>query len=285
MSAAGNGAIPTYLVVVEFGAVLRDVDHRRLQRLAQDTGATLLPMRTDRVPEPGQLEPNRAFEFSGFQDGLQTALALTEGASEADVLRLVLVNDTVFRAHLSGYGSALLRALLAVRPPELQGGVCVGITGPVPGGLSADGRAIRRYVSTWAFAVCAPRAALQNLRFFEAEITREAFASAVWPGLPAGYRASIDSWLEPLHYLKGWYQAIPGRVLDAATRWRKRHSIYLEHTLALRTERAGIALLDIGATESSPAARAGWATWKLADRLYVNGKKLQYRVRARLEQR
>ncbi len=285
MSAAGNGAIPTYLVVVEFGAVLRDVDHRRLQRLAQDAGATLLPVRTDRVPEPGQLEPNRAFEFSGFQDGLQTALALTEGASETDVLRLVFVNDTVFRAHLPGYGSALLRALLAVRPPAPPGGACVGIEGPVPGDLSAEGRAIRRYVSTWAFAVCASRAAIQNLRFFEAEITEAAFAGTVWPGLPAGYRASIDSWLEPLHYLKGWYQAIPGRPLDAATRWRKRHSIYLEHTLALRAERAGIALLDIGATVSSPANRVRWATLRLADRLFVNGKKLQHRVRVRLDRR
>jgi len=138
------------------------------------------------------------------------------------------------------------------------------------------------YLSTWAFAVCAPRGALQRLRFFDDHATQEHFAAIVWPGLPASYRESIDAWLDPVHYLKGWHQAIPGRRLDEATRQRKRLSIYLENTLALRAERAGIAMLDIEDTAASALARGVWTCLKLADRIYCNLRKLRHRARVTL---
>jgi len=213
--------------------------------------------------------------------GLQAALAQTEGNGRSQSLRIVFVNDTVFRAHLPGYGSALVNALLTSRPPVPLRSVCIGIAGPVPGVLTVKGRRLTHYVSTWAFAVCATRAELQQLRFFDDGITQDNFGATVWPSLPAAYRTSIDAWLEPVHYLKGWYQAVPGRPLDHATRQRKRYTIYLEHTLAVRAELAGLALVDIDAAAST-GAKGTWAALKLSDRIYGNLKKLLHRVRASL---
>jgi hypothetical protein len=39
------------------------------------------------------------------------------------------------------------------------------------------------------------------------------------------YRLAIDDWLEPSHFLRGWYQAVPGRKLPLATIDRKRFTI------------------------------------------------------------
>jgi len=284
MTAGAAAVIPTYLVVVEFGAAFRDSELLRLRALADKAGAKVVHVRTDRRPGLSLPEPNCAFEFSGFQDGLHAALDQTDGKAETEGLRIVFVNDTVFRAHLPGYGSALVTALLALRAPPARG-VCVGIVGPVPEALTLGGKRLTRYISTWAFAVCAPRAELRQLRFFDDGSTQENFAAAVWPSLPASYRASVDLWLEPVHYLKGWYQAIPGRPLDEATRQRKRYSIYLEHTLALRAERAGLALVDIGAAATSGGANGTWAALKLSDRIYGNVKKLLLRARASLRPR
>lgn len=279
MSATAATAIPSFLVVVEFGAALGKRDLQRLHDLARKAGARVLCVRTDQKPGLSLPDPNCAFEFSGYQDGLQAALALDGDSAR---LRLVFVNDTVYRSHLPAFGNALIAALLARRPAEPGGGTCAGIASPVPGSLIVAGDAAVTYVSTWAFAVCAPREALCNLRFFDEGVTQERFAAAVWPALPASYRGSVDAWLEPVHYLKGWYQAIPGRPLDHVTRQRKRFTVYLEHTLAWRTKRVGIAMVDIGDLASGAGGRAAWAVYRLADRIYGNVKKLQRRLRTSL---
>lgn len=282
MVSTGQNPIPTCLVVVEFGDVLRPGDHERLRGLAQEAGASIVHVRTDRKPGLSLADPNCAFEFSGFQDGLQAALDRVLGPDAAGWIRLVFVNDTVFRSHLPPFARALVAALLAVPAPGQRGGMCVGLAGRVSASLDPGTGDPGHYVSTWAFAVIATRESLQRLRFFDDGATRAAFAATVWSTLPEDYRNSIDTWLEPVHYLKGWYQALPGRPLDADTRERKRFSIYLEHTLAQRAARAGIGLVDIGDTGTNVLARFAWNAGRLADRIYCNLDKLQRRARATL---
>jgi len=132
------------------------------------------------------------------------------------------------------------------------------------------------YFSTWAFTLVARPSDLARIRFYGPLEVGDRF-DAVWAGLPAAYKRWSDEWLAPTHWLRGWYKACPGRPLDDETRKRKRVSIYLEHTLALRLTALGFQTMDV-----SEAVGARLATrlrfLRGLDKLNVNRLKLAHRL-------
>jgi hypothetical protein len=244
-----------------------------LDELLAATGRPVIRVRTDAGAGRFVADPGEAYEFSGYQEGLGLALQALPAADDVPA-SITFVNDTL----ASGHPNCVARAVLAALAPPPTAGPAARVAGlrmPLnPAIASVSGP--RGYLSTWAFTLTAARPVLQRVRFYGAADVRSSFGPT-WTELPAPYREWVDRWLAPEHWLRGWYQACPGRPLDEATRQRKRLSIYLEHTLLPRLGELGFEPADVG------QAQGGFAQWnlrllRLIDRLHVNRLKLAHRL-------
>lgn len=266
------------LVVVEYGQSRSDPELADvLRQLSAETVQRIECVRTDVAPGQCLAAPNEAFEFSGYQEGLQRLLADPDWAGADDAPHVVVfVNDTITTSHatmLSRYVMAQLLALgeQSVEPPALVG-LTMGASGAI---LAATGGL--GYASTYAFALIGRVAQLRQVRFYESDEVASRFAQEVLPQLPPDYVESVRAWLEPVHPLMGWHNAIPGRALDLATRLRKQLAIHLEHTMPQRLRRLGFAFVDLGSL-LPPAQRLRLRLLRLADRIYINRLKLRVRL-------
>ena len=271
-SADGGPPPLAALIVVEHGAAPRPALERALARLRARGTLLVERVRNDVAPGVALADPNEALEFSGYQEGLARVLARLQPAPEQP-LTLVFANDTL----ASGHPAALARLLLDALPclagthtPRLS-----GLVMPVSPAMALV-TGMPGYVSTWAFALQAPAGVLGEVRFYGAHEVMGRFE--IEDGaLPGPYLAWMREWLEPRHWLRGWYKACPGRQLDAATRRRKELAIYLEHRLPRRLAALGFEMVDLGELLSGP--RAAWlALLRRADRLNVNRLKLRHRL-------
>jgi hypothetical protein len=260
------------LVVVEYGVGPRPA----LERLLAGLPCPVERVRTDLQPGSAMADPNEALEFSGYQEGLARVLRANAGAPD-EPLTVVFVNDTVVGGHPPSLARLLLRRLPGLHAkgaPRL-----VGLRMPLNDGIAAV-TGPHGYVSTWAFALCAPRATLEAVRFYGPDEVLARFDATT---LPPAYRDALQRWLEPTGLFSGWYKALPGVALDDRTRQRKQLTIYLEHTLATRLAALGFETLDLG--EVLPPALALWRHWlRRLDRLHVNRLKLQRRIPALWQQ-
>jgi hypothetical protein len=254
------------VVLVEYGPGPRPA----LDRLLADLPCPVERVRTDLPPGSALADPNEALEFSGYQEGLARVLRANNGAPDEPLI-VVFANDTL----AGGHPPALSRLLLG-RLPQLQPAPrprLVGLQMPLNDGIAAV-TGLRGYVSTWAFALCAPRATLAAVRFYGAD---DVLARFDVTKLPAAYREFLQRWLAPTGFFSGWYKAQPGALLDASTRRRKELAIYLEHMLPSRLAALGFETIDVG--DVLPPALKIWRRWlRQLDRLHVNRLKLQHRL-------
>jgi hypothetical protein len=237
-------------------------------------------VRTDRAPGQFLPDPNQAFEFSGYQEGLLRLLndaAWLAASPTADAFRVVIfINDTIVNGHSRRLVQRLLLSLLQLQSKPWQRPALVGLaTLPFAAVKSVAG--VSGYVPTYAFGLCGRVEDLRRVSFFGTPDLAPEFLRHTWPALPAAYVQHVQGWLEPSHLLKGWYKAVPGRPLDAATRQRKQQTIYLEHSLPARLARLGFELVDLVSLAAWPG-RLQFEALKLLDRAHVNRLKLRKRL-------
>jgi hypothetical protein len=273
--------LPAALVSVEHG---QGPPQQRLGQLLDAWqsahGCRVERVRTDQSPGQCLRDPNEAFEFSGYQEGLlrllndTSWLAVSPAASAFRVV--VFVNDTIVSGHSTLLVRHLLRALLQLQRRPWQQAALVGLA-TIPFHAVTHVAGAAGYVPTYAFALVGRLDDLRRVNFYGEAERANTFQRHTWSGLPAAYVQHVQGWLEPQHLLKGWYKALPGRPLDTATLQRKQLTVYLEHSLPARVAPLGFDLVDV-------ATLAGWpghlrfAALKLLDRANVNRLKLVARL-------
>jgi hypothetical protein len=237
-------------------------------------------VRTDRAPGEQLRDPNEAFEFSGYQEGLLRLLrdAPWCGAStSANNYRVVVfVNDTIVGGHSRLLVRRLLDSLLQLQGVKWQQPALVGLATVAFDAVKSVAGPLG-YVPTYAFALVGRIDDLRRVSFYADAELASTFQRHTWPHLPSAYVAHVQAWLEPQHLLKGWYKALPGRPLAPATRERKRLTVYLEHSLPARLAPLGFGLLDVAAMPGWPG-RMSFRALKLLDRAHVNRLKLAARL-------
>jgi len=272
---------PTWLVYVEYGETPQWYT-RVLYEMSSKYGAELVRVRTDVSPGKSLDNPNIAFEFSGYQDGLNHVVERFK-AMHVDVgrnlgsnrINLIFLNDTFFYGHPKYVARVLLSLLL--RRSDTLGANIVGLK--MPATLAVQSVAgLDSYVSTWAFKLSGPLDCIEQVRFFDDEMTVEDFHEKFYIRLPSIFVAHVDDWLSPQKFLRGWYKAVPGTALPNSTRRRKEVTIYLESSMPQRLARLGFSQLDVGET-GGQFQRLGVRALKTVDKIFVNIIKMKTRLR------
>lgn len=269
-----------FVVIVQYGDRHSGEVQKLARRLSTRHSACCEIVRTDK-PEAAAFvsNPNEAMEFSGYQEGLGKvmAAATAAGLGEDETATFVFMNDTAISSHIKWLSHLSLNILFDnLKSNSGRANEYIGLRMPISSGIEQisgkDG-----YLSTWFFALRASMRTLGKVRFYEEPETFENFSKSVLPRLPALYMADVDSWLKPTHWLKGWYQAIPGRELDRDTRNRKLMSIYLEHRLPARLRELDFVVADISGFASAGQKNL-LSRLRVADRLNTNVIKLRLRA-------
>jgi len=266
------------LVVVEYGQHASEpLMTRLLSELPAHAAQRIERVRTDIAPGRVLAQPNEAFEFSGYQEGLQRLLGDTTWAGdEATPKVIVFVNDTITTSHATALTSYAMSQLLTLDLTRVQAPALVGLTMKAQGAILAASGGLG-YASTYAFALVGTLAQLRKVRFYEPREVAARFVHEVLPHLPRAYVESVGQWLEPANLLSGWHNAIPGHALSAETRLRKQLAIHLEHTMPARLQDLGFAFIDLG-TLLPTAQRWRLRLLRQVDRLYINRLKLGVRL-------
>ncbi|MBU6257354.1 MAG: hypothetical protein KGJ30_00820 [Burkholderiales bacterium] len=266
------------LIVVEYGSGHVDAELARLLRgpLASP-GRRVEHVRTDIAPSRCLATPNEAYEFSGYQEGLMRLLADSKWTEDPLTSRVVIfVNDTIATSHARPLSSFVLDRLsqldmTRVATPALVG-LSTRLSGPVGSATGGMG-----YASTYAFALIGTVEDLRRVRFYGPDEVAARFAERVLPRLAPDYVETVRTWLEPVHPLMGWHNAVPGRELDPLTRSRKQLAIYLEHTMPRRLREVGFEFSDLGQL-LTPPQRLRLAALRHVDRMAINMLKLRTRL-------
>ena len=269
-----------WLVYIEYGETPQ-LYVNTLHGIAVKGGAEMVRVRTDVRPGLSLSDPNQAFEFSGYQDGLnhvveQTkAAALQVGKRFLDArMEVVFVNDTFFYGHPRIVAKALLRRLLT--PTAEDESSMVGMK-MVANSAVQDLTGLDAYISTWAFKLSGPLSCVEQVQFFDPMLSSENFHEELYSCLPKNYLIHIEDWLAPKKFLRGWYKAVPGKALPVDTRRRKEMTIYLEHTLSARLMRLGFQQLDASQMGDS-LSPTRMRVLKVIDKMFVNVLKLRTRL-------
>lgn len=269
-----------YAVIVQYGDKLnRDI--LRLSRLLQKYhNCTTFIIRTDINQAHRYLKnTNEAMEFSGYQEGLLTVLSHCAEASipNNDSASIIFINDTIITGHTTYYWRLLIRIIVqyAIKNKNTKN-IFTGITSPLPESFRTH-YGSHSYISTWLFAIKADISALKDFKFYNESEKFSNFETHTSSKLPKSYFQAILKWIEPNHWLKGWYKATPGIPLPPTEKRRKIMSIYLEHQLPIKLNKFNIKTVDI---------RLHLSAWlKLLtliliniDRIYINAIKIKYRI-------
>lgn len=275
-----NKPINCYLVSVEYGEDNRDNITAFLDFLETSTGCKIIRVRTDLTHGMTLQNPNEAFEFSGYQDGLNAVMARIEsesyGSDKNSVCNVVFINDTWLTGHLKIFSSVLIKALLNLKTKPDGGSNFVGLRMPVSPEINSIA-AGSHYISTWAFSLVGPLSEIKKISFYEPCQTSESFESECMPLLPNDYICFLKGWLQPRNILRGWYKSTPGFPLNHAVFCRKSLTIYLEHTLPMKLAGFGFKVCDIS-NEVSILSAVFFIFLRAIDRIYVNYLKLKRRI-------
>ncbi|MDE2367974.1 MAG: hypothetical protein KGN16_03300 [Burkholderiales bacterium] len=269
---------PVALVVVEYGHSRTDAELARLLRGRLVSACQRVErVRTDITPGRCLATPNEAFEFSGYQEGLLRLLADPAWTTEPSTPKTVIfVNDTIATSHARTLSSFVVGKLSTLDSGRFGAPALVGLSTRLRGPIASASEGMG-YASTYAFALVGSVEDLRRVRFYGADEVSSRFADVVLPTLPPDYVESVRAWLEPVHPLMGWHNAVPGRELDPLTLSRKQLAIYLEHTMPRRLREVGFQFIDLGQL-LTPPQRLRLAVLRRIDRMVINMLKLRTRL-------
>lgn len=269
-----------YLIVVSYGNDKNIALEKLLRGLLVDFNVNIIRVDTSLIPGVFLADPNESFEFSGYQEGLATAInmAFSSGLKidEESSCTTVFINDTISDAHLPSLSRFLLRELLELKWSLGLMPIFAGLKMPVNRQVElATGS--RGYISTWAFALAGPIGIIKRVNFYRNNEIYTLFDKKVAPNLSKDYIDAVSHWLEPVNFFKGWYKSLPGKQLSKATKQRKILTIYLEHALPYRLAEIGFYMVDLG--ELVVLRKAFFLVFlRRLDRFYLNYLKLNYRL-------
>jgi hypothetical protein len=242
---------------------------------------------TSRPPGRHVQEINGALEFSGYQEGLSRILYeidVKNTSNKNDHHCIIFANDTIFSGHFNQLAKFMLKCFRLMCKQNSN-------PGPLLTGLVSHNEAISApisnssdYVTSWLFMLEGTSEELSSIKFFDPQMTMENFIEFQYINLPILYRKSIDDWLMPTHFLRGWYQAVPGRELPKRELDRKRFAIYLEHSLPSRVMKSGFKMCDLS-ERLGPLDRKFLSLLLFMDRCYVNLIKLRFRMLALVDKK
>jgi hypothetical protein len=274
---AGAAVAPTrFIVCVDFGPANMASTVRALEPHARHFGARLIPVDTSAPVFLRDGTPvNAAFEFSGYQHGLEQALALAEPAGPAAPVAVAFVNRTAITSHVRPMLRHALRQAFAGGAPDGLAPRLRGFRhrcGPLKTAVAVLGY----YVPTFAFSLAGPLRQVAPVSLYDRTAVGAEPLALKLGSAGADYGRMVDRWLSPTSLLRGWYQALPGRPIDDATRYRKSLAIYLEHALPSFVAAQGVVV------DGQPAGRERLLVDGLMwmDKAFVNLLKLRHRLPA-----
>ena len=236
---------------------------------------------TSQTPGKFVHDLNEAFEFSGYQEGLALVLndpdSLGSKFDESKKLSIIFVNDTLIKSHIGMLSTYVLNNFIRLSRTDSENFPRVtGLLMPDNFGLSKF-LCEPGYLSSWIFMIEGMPEDLRRLSFYESNISLNNFNSDIYPSLPIEYKNSVNKWLCPTEFFKGWYQSIPGVELPLATLERKRFTIYLEHSMPKRFRSIGFRISSIS-QRLDLFSRAILSVLRMMDRVYGNFLKLHRRI-------
>jgi len=210
---------PTFAIVwVIYGT--SPEKRRRMQAWAQQCGASLqIILNNSEVGIQPDEQPgsNRAFEFSGYLEGL----ALLPHDFRGPVL---VVNDTLLANHWAEGWGWLLTEFLKLHAKLEKGAVYGDWRPPVAGVPELQ----QPFYASWIFW-CVDR---QAANFFKEQL--ELLLKEDLPPVSTEYNAFIKQWLSGKSKWKGWHQKADGMSYA-----RKAYCIRLEHRLSQQLSSKG----------------------------------------------
>ena len=239
---------------------------------------------TSRPPGDHIIEINQAFEFSGYQEGLEHILKYIESCEFEKNHKshtIVFLNDTMFSGHIKLLTRFVLNSFLCLSKQtssseaRLTGlmtssDTTIALVAPNTG-----------FFSTWIFMLEGSLSELRKVKFYDPNVVFVDFIDNYYNCLPLPYRRSVDEWLQPTRLLSGWYKSVPGRHLAQSTLDRKRFTIYLEHTLPHRLHENSFQVVCLS-QRLRPTKKILLALLRFMDRCYINFLKLYVRLWTKL---
>jgi hypothetical protein len=270
-----------FVVLVGHGQADMALASMRLSPIVRRYGATLIAVDTSAhlMLEDGA-GINDAFEFSGYEYGLKKACAAMRGAHSdpqgEDVFRVVVLNSTVFTAHISLITSTFFRFLSSKPGPGAERPTVVGLRWEARAPIS-DVADLGWYFATNLFCMIGPVSKLDSFCFYDRrQVAR--FQDAVFDMVSDAYGRAVIDWLTSRSILGGWYKSNPFAALPPSELVRKRITIYLEHSLPRRLNIAGFDFVAANG-DSGRKFRLLFKLLIIIDRFYVNLLKLGFRSR------
>lgn len=216
----------THIVYVSFR------DKETFERLKNITG-NYSNVKLHHIDTAINAQFNIAFEFSGYQHGMQKVLREDNSKN----LRIIFINSTFFDAHIKILSNKILHHLLT---EDLPINSCTGIKN-YKNTLSQE---VDYYFTTWIFMLYCKREFFQNFQFHGTQTCTE-FNEKTYYQLPKKFIQETEEWLQPRWIHKGWYQATPFKKTKENHLIRKRYAIYLEHKLPELTTAHEVSPIDI----------------------------------------
>ena len=273
VSQPGGGATThDFIVFIDTGAPAIALRKVALASLAKQFRAHLITFDTNQelLLADGR-NAGEAFEFSGYQWGLEEALRASLARS-GDVLRILFLNGTAFTSHLPLSPRLFLSQAFGEPtsdgPPRLRG--LVQSCGVPTRAVATRGF----YLPTFALHLAGKAEDVARLRFYDPSALGTRALAARYASAGHDYDRMVTEWLSPTSPFRGWYKATPGQPLDEVTAYRKRVAIYLEHSLPGWMERQGVNV----SMEPLIPRLAQIGGYMLADRVFVNLLKIRFRV-------
>ena len=228
-------------------------------------------------------KPNESFEFSGYQEGLLRILnkqIFSCDKEKKKKIRIIIANDTIFSGHFYWLTIFVIYKFLSLNFKfSNSSAICTGLAYSVNSDIKCIVQ-VDSYISSWLFMLEGTHLELSKLILYDKGLELSNFSLNYYSSLPLPYRQSVDEWLQPSRFMRGWYQAAPGHKLPQSSIDRKRFTIYLEHTLPLRVQESGFQVVCLSQRLAIPAQKKLLSLLRFMDRCYVNLIKLRYRLLA-----
>jgi hypothetical protein len=269
---------PRFIVLVAYGAADMAQATAKISKYVGAYGATLVEVDTS-IDRDG-FSINEAFEFSGYQYGIRQVCSHIEQTRPEfgcdQVVQVIVLNSTVFSAHISLLCEAFFRLVFSDVFPDSRDSTVVALRWEASGPTQKVAK-LGWYFATNIFAVTASVRVLQSVAFFDrSEVAR--FHEGGFCKLPPEYNGAVERWLAPRSLFGGWYKADPFSRLPSSEMVRKRIAIYLEHSLPERLVGSGFKF-EFPNREGVASVRRLFQLVIFMDRIFVNILKISNRLR------
>lgn len=263
-----------YIVLVEYSSKQDMIISKYFNNLRYKFEFELIRVRTDLTSGSFIENLNEGYEFSGYQEGLSQILSkLNSCQSNSSNLKIVFLNDTFFSSHFSSFSNKLL-GLLTAKKYDFKNKF-IGIKSFFGASYNSNANEII-YISTWAFVLIGRPEDFGGIVFYDLEEVNRFYGGYSNSEYILKYKNTVDEWLNPSRFMRGWYKSSLRFRLESETQRRKQLAIYFEHTLPNRLSQMGFEVHDVLSGENY-LTRLIFNFLAIFDRLSLQCKKFTHR--------